>query len=67
MSLSQKAIDTFLLAYLTSLSLDHYSAFVSGLTLVSIVLMHLVCNALRVFLGVMVVALVGKKSANISF
>ena len=27
----------------------------------SIVLMHLVCNALRVFLGIMVVALVGKK------
>ena len=27
--------------------------------MVSIVLMHLLCNALRVFLGVMVVALVG--------
>ena len=38
-----------------------------GITLVYIVLMHLLCNALRVFLGVMVVALVGKLHINISY
>ena len=31
-----------------------------AITLVSIVFMHILCNALRVFLGVLVVALVGK-------
>ena len=36
-----------------------------GITLVSIVLMHLLCNALRVFLGVMVVVLVGKLELNV--
>jgi hypothetical protein len=31
-----------------------------AITLISIVFMHLLCNALRVYLGVMVVLLVGK-------
>ena len=31
-----------------------------AVTLLSIVMMHILCNALRVFLGVLVVALVGQ-------
>ena len=37
------------------------------MTLVSIVFMHIVCNALRVFLGVLVVALVGELLVKILF
>ena len=37
----------------------------AGITLVSIVLMHLLCNALRVFLGVMVVVLVGESKLKL--
>ena len=37
------------------------SEFNLAITLISIVFMHIVCNALRVFLGVLVVALVGKR------
>ena len=36
------------------------SEFNLAITLLSIVFMHILCNALRVFLGVLVVALVGK-------
>ena len=36
------------------------SEFNLAITLVSIVLMHILCNALRVFLGILVVALVGE-------
>ena len=38
-----------------------------ALTLSSIVLMHIVCNALRIFLGVLVVALVGVDKDQTSF
>ena len=41
-------------------SKQRQSEFNLAVTLVSIVFMHIVCNALRVFLGVLVVALVGK-------
>ena len=40
-------------------SKQRQSEFNLAVTLVSIVFMHIVCNALRVFLGVLVVALVG--------
>ena len=36
------------------------SEFNLAVTLLSIVVMHILCNALRVFLGVMVVSLVGE-------
>ena len=36
------------------------SEFNLAITLVSIVFMHILCNALRVFLGILVVALVGE-------
>ena len=42
-------------------SKQRQSEFNLAVTLVSIVFMHIVCNALRVFLGVLVVALVGKQ------
>ena len=41
-------------------SKQRQSEFNLAVTLVSIVFMHIVCNALRVFLGILVVALVGK-------
>ena len=50
-------------------SKQRQSEFNLAVTLVSIVFMHIVCNALRVFLGVLVVALVGKQKtiSNIIF
>ena len=50
-------------------SKQRQSEFNLAVTLVSIVFMHIVCNALRVFLGVLVVALVGKQKyiSNIMF
>ena len=41
-------------------SKQRQSEFNLAVTLVSIVFMHIVCNTLRVILGVLVVALVGK-------
>ena len=47
-------------------SKQRQSEFNLAVTLVSIVFMHILCNALRVFLGVLVVALVGEsKLSNI--
>ena len=44
-------------------SKQRQSEFNLAVTLVSIVFMHIVCNALRVFLGVLVVALVGRRTS----
>ena len=43
------------------------SEFNLAITLLSIVVMHILCNALRVFLGVLVVALVGELYKNTKY
>ena len=48
-------------------SKQRQSEFNLAVTLVSIVFMHIVCNALRVFLGVLVVALVGQREFHFHF